>query len=356
MSGSRKTLIVFASFFFSWINPAAADEQVDETRDLVDLVVAGIQHNYSQIRGFKASVQMIIEDLSMQKAETISEKLPGGGFSSIEVSPKRILNYKIVSQGTNLRSELLDGAGKPVEIWLNFNNIFSQYHPEDAQVWKRRPNQMPGVMLGDPRQMGLLDLNYRFPDLLREQKIEHVIKHRNANGEVLIDVTMSDTNGSKILVVFSSSFSFLPVTIGYYGEDNRFIIVASIAYQKVAAREIWFPRDGIQKRYDPGVPKITETGNIRIRSIITVNELEILNENAINDSVFQIDYPNGTKIRDATINQISTIGQVEIPAMKPSPDRSLRFWAIISALALFLILGILVVRRMFFKSSYMEKL
>lgn len=275
----------------------AEDTRADQ---LVNAVIAGIEKNYSRMTSMKAVTVISTDHSWVQEHREVRRELPDGGVIRYTETPKSEEHRRIVIRGNLLRSELFDPRKqKVVEAYIRNGDIWTQYVPDAKRAWVRREAGMPGLAFPfDPRQMGLLSIQDRFPDMLKVSRIRAASPRAGVGGRFLIEIVFSDSKGRKITVAFDSSVRFQPTQINYHHPNNDNVYVStSIEYRHMPTVDVWFPLKGVIKVWD-GRAKSPETEPCREKTIYLVRDLTL--NAAVSDDVFRLALPEGTGISDTT--------------------------------------------------------
>ncbi len=324
------TFLFLGSAPLAWAEDARSEK-------LIDAVVAGIEHNDSQITTIKATMLSTTERAWVKERREVTVELPGGARGSFIESPKSEEYHRIIIRGDQLRSELFDpDQAQAIEVIVrNKEGDWAQYSPTNNAAWIRPEGGMPGVSPYDPRQMGFWEVGDRFPDLLRKERLLSVVALKGASKSALIEVVLRDSKQRKMSVRFDGSVNFLPIVINYYqAADSDYLAGStSIEYQRLNGCDAWFPEKGVMKIFEKGVAKTPDAGTYREKTTIEVRDL-IVNAD-LPDEDFSLKLPPGTRVNDARTRKS--------PAVHPEVSRSSSKWlrilfSVVSLLCIFLFL------------------
>ena len=295
---------------------------------LAETVIAGIKNNYSHIGTINALVEQVSEDASVTKAETKTVDLPSGGTLVYHVSPRAVWESTVYARGDQVRRDTVDASRDRSQTLLYKDGVWTQYVPGSRTAWLRRTDQMPGLPPADLRDAGSPELRYPLVDILREQDITSAGLGHDAATPGMIEIVTSGPREEHEFR-FDPSFSFLPISRTTRHEDGTICALERLTYQPVLDGRAWFLKEGILYFFDEGVTRESLDHGWRERHTTTVKNV-VINKD-IPDSIFTIEFAEGTRVRDSALRDRSQ-------TQPPKDPRRIILIAVFAALVTLLVL------------------
>ncbi len=313
-----------------------------EQQTLLERVIVDIEANSATYRTLTFELSEVNYNHQVKKAETIQQKLPGGGSAMYKVSPKDELLNRYTIAGPNIRFDVVRDGGVG-EIQVTTDQHWTQYLPSGAgRVWIRSPETplFPGVVALD-RSMWGLRIPLAFPrDWLGTIQVTDV--RETPEGIVVEGESVpSAPRRLRMVAVFSPAHRHLPVRYEQWNADGTIDRTMDVTYQKLPERDGWILKNYQLALWPTGMTTVSDPSTAPFTTMIQLRDgLQVDREFPANP--FVLTYPAGTRVHDSirpggmvTPLQEAVIGSDAALAATPTysqaplattPTRQLAWW------------------------------
>jgi hypothetical protein len=298
----------------------------DDAAAQVEAAITAIQHNYSQWRTIRVSLERVLINpgVSEKKVQTFQD--PGGGTTTITTEPRIATLEKVVLRGTDLRYEVFNAAeDAPVQIETRLDAKVTDYHADAKMAWVRRPEEMADAGAIDPRDIGVVGGKLSLAQVLRDYATTEAKWIRMEDGSQRLQVRKKSPKGQQMILFLDPAKSMLPSLLGYVGEDGNFSWATRIDYQEVNAGAGWFPKKAMSKGFPKGQGKDFERDTAHQIETVEITKLEL--DGPIDDSEFQQSIPRGVKVFDNLQDKRYRVGEEPRVRSQPSSPYRVLAWA-----------------------------
>jgi len=272
--------------------------EAQQPKDVVDMVVRAMAHNYEQIKSAEVTIEVKSEeDRSVLPAYLLKpDPKPRQDPNILGVFSVAFRHTQhVIIRGEDLRYELHRNDGISQTTVCKAGKVFD-YVPATGQLNIRwtRDFRMPPM---DPREVGTADSSVALADFLRSKElVDARLVKREASSTIARVVLKYER--AQVQYEFDSSLGFLPTLKVATNPDGSVISWLQISYQDVLDGKARFVKEAVERFFPPGATKTpTEKGwHQRIR--YTVTKLQINPE--IDDKAFQMDMAADTRVYDWT--------------------------------------------------------
>jgi len=315
----------------------------EQSLELVETVIAGIESNNSQIRTLEATVEVVSRDSRVEKEEIKTVKSPDGKTTiHFRMTPKTTSRWKCYIDRDKVRQDTICLETQQKQTLALLDGVWTQYVPGSKTAWVRRVDDMPGMFPVDLRELGSPELKMSVEDILRQNDIISArIEHPAGDKSVIRVVTGGP---AEYEWEFSAAFNFLPTSRISRHEDGSILQLVRIAYQRILDGAAWFPLERSRSFFAKGVTATPSDDGWRQHSTLRITDIVMINE-PIDEKLFVLDLPDGTRIRDGVARETYFVGQPRRAEIKPaSASERKRRWlvAIISSLAILVVVAFAV--------------
>lgn len=276
---------------------AVVGQANDDFGSLAETVISGIKNNYSHVRTIQAVLEEVSEDASVTKAETKTVKSPSGATLTYEVSPRASWESTVYAKGDQVRRDTTDTSQNRSQMLVYKDGVWTQYIPSSRTAWLRRTDQMPGLAPADLRDTGSPSLRHPLVDILREQDITSAGLGQDPATPGMIQIVTSGPSEEQRFQ-FDPDYSFLPISRTTRHRDGTICAFEQLTYQPLLDGRAWLVKERTLYFFDEGVTREPIEHGWRERHTTTVKNV-VINED-IPDSIFSIELPAGTRVRDST--------------------------------------------------------
>lgn len=283
-------------------------------RQLIDKILAGIEKNNSRIKSVETTIESVHIDPTVTKREVREFETPTGAKVTTVRQPRSVSQSKLILRGEEVRA---DSRGDDrTETWLFSGGVWTQYVHESNTAWIRNPDQMPGMHPIDPRNFASTEIRESFTDGLRTGKVIDAEITQDAAGHpiatALIEFTGGKRKGRRYRCHFDPTKNYLPTQVAYLLDDGSVNVLIELSYQEVIDGSTWFLQTATRKIFYPGATA-ADLDRWNSKSVWTIAEKLHVNRD-IPDEAFEIDFPDGTLVRDSAHSSIHRVNS------QPTPD------------------------------------
>jgi hypothetical protein len=262
----------------------------------VDIIISKIERNYESISSIEFGAKRIVEDRSVQKKETFTEKTAKGGTRTISFTPLRQLDYRFVLGPKELRRECRLQGDSWSEIVVVSQGKALQYIPADKRAWIRNSPDMELDPV-DPRSLGLYPGGGGLVEWLRSVTITNLEPDPAHTTDQPVEVRGIDSAGRQVCAAFMPTINFLPTWVRYYHDDGSLYFETVFNYKKLPAADSWFVKRAVKQLYLKGVTRAPGSEDWRIRSTFTVADPIVVGHPQADD-VFNPKLPSGVVLTE----------------------------------------------------------
>lgn len=228
------------------------------------------------------------------------EKLSGISADLELRSGPMVSRSRVLFDGQSFRRENLNNEGSVTEILVFTAGRWTQYSPEHAVVWIRKPEQMSSSILPiDPREFAAPDMKTDLGGFLQQCRLESATLSHDTSNAPNIVLACATPTGRQHAFWFSSAFDFLPIWAVEYGSDASISVLTSLTYRRIEERDAWLPTECRYRVFEDGAlfdVKRADTAQslggftTRVCNVKLVRDLE--------DDAFAVDIKDGTRVHD----------------------------------------------------------
>jgi peroxiredoxin len=284
--------VIFGSLCFSGVARRQLSGQELDRALIKKQVISEIKKNYAAFKTVVAKMETVARDPSVTERTEQTFALANGGKATIVREPMTVHTSIVTLRNDNVRS---DPVGDPDgTVWTFVDGVWTQYRVKSAIAWVRKQNQMPGIFPIDPRDIGSTEI--REP-LLTQLHGSNVVSAQRVGGRLhlLWERAAGRGAGMQYRCEIDVQKNHLPTKIEYLDQDGKPSLTIDINYQNLIGGA-WFLQEAQMLFHPSG-----QTMKVRILAKPQVNE-------PITDEAFEIEFPDGTEIRDSAHSSGYRIG------------------------------------------------
>ena len=279
---------------------AQTQERTTDPKHEISRIISDIEKNYSQIHTVRAILQTTHTDRTVKKREEITNDLPGGGTVHITRSPSWFQRERILLDGDDLLREPMGGEG---DVWGFRKGIYTQYSPKFRKAWLMYPDQMPGILPLDPRNLGSIQQKQPLIAGLKGDRVIEIRPMKTTEGLARISVLLEQTFGPGLRRQYRCEFDparhSLPTRLIDLRVDNKLGYVIDIEYQEVIPGSAWFLKSSTCKFF--GVDGADSPDSDAWKQSLSVETTGKVHVNtSIPPEALVMRLPEGTEILDST--------------------------------------------------------
>jgi hypothetical protein len=325
----RKSLLAFICHLFSrvflvgiivaTIQSSCQGAANEDTAAQVEAAVTAIQHNYSQWRAIRASLERIVVNPGLSKKKVETSRLSGGRTITITREPRVATLEKIVLRGNDLRYEVFNEMeDKPKQIETRLDGKVTDYHAiqgHEQMAFVTRPDETPDTEAIDPRDIGVAGGKLSLVQVLRDYTTVEAKWVRIGDGTQRFQVRKDSPKGQRMVFLLDPAKNMLPSLLGYLAADGNFSWATHIDYQDVNVGAGWFPKKAVSKAFPVGQGKDFDRDSPH--QIETIEVTELVLDGPVDDREFQQSLPQGVVVYDNFQPKRYTVGEKpQVPSQK----------------------------------------
>jgi hypothetical protein len=266
----------------------------------IERIVARIQQNYARLRTVDVLIQTKFVDRSVTERRETTTRLSNGATVHLVQAPFSVQRVRFLLRGEEL---LRKAMGEDGEIWTFRGGIWTQYVPRSKTAWLRFPEQMPGMMPLDPRNIASLEQRSLFVDRLRRDRVLEIGAKRAPGGQprvvALMEHVFDTGHKERYRCEFDTEHNDLPTRIVFLRDGDGIGIVLDITYQEVIPRQAWFLKQATCKFFGPEMARSPDSEAWR-QAVIVESKGKVHVNEPIEADAFELPFPAGTQVRDST--------------------------------------------------------
>jgi hypothetical protein len=291
--------------------PSRAIAAASDPKQEVGRIADHIKDNYARLHTLSVLLQTTSLDRSVTKREEVTTHPPKGGTAHFVRQPFSVRRSRVLLRGEDFLRTARDEDGDG-EIWAFHNGVWTQYVPKSNAAWLRLPEQMPGLLPLDPRNIASLEQRSLFVDRLRGDRVLDIGPTRTLDGHPRVAALMEHNFGSGHRERYRCEFDIerndLPTRIVELREEGKIGIVLDITYQEVIPGAAWFFKQATYKFFGREPARSPDSEAWQQAVIVETKGNVHVNEPIAADA-FVVALPPGTRVSDATRRALQKSGE-----------------------------------------------
>jgi beta-lactamase regulating signal transducer with metallopeptidase domain len=280
-------------------------------------LIRNIEANNDYIQTAQGVVEMLSLDPSVDKPTTSTspppEKLtPGAGYLTITQAPLWVFRREFTIKGNNVLGVQLERVKNnwiKREVVSRHGDIWTELQFDDPPRALICRNEQARGFPYDPRELGGMYENTTLLDQMKRSRVVKVLSqdHRQLSFQTEMNGVGNDSRSKsqRIDYVIDMSKTYRPTMVIAYSDDGNGInVVSELSYQEVNPGKYWFLRELTQKYFlEKG---ITDPASDRWHQMLIYRVGGLRINEPINDDVFEVKIPSGTRVSDGTGMKMSS--------------------------------------------------
>jgi len=277
--------------------------------ETVEIVIAGIENNYSQFKTFQFQLKKTTEDSQAEhngEGHNKEVNLPNSVRLSVIAKPINVWNVTCLFKGKMQKYEIAGSDGKEQVVVIRDKDSL-EYVPSLATAWRRPEGGNTRVPL-DVREACMPSMSRTLAQLLRGSRNVETKSYIDQRGSKILQISMLEEKGyQKIVGEFLVDRNFLPQRIGFYDiKTASLLFVTDYEYVELARDKCWFPSQALRRTFKRGMTKepLIKGWDQRLTWEL-IGDVKVNEERS--DSEFYPEIPPNTKVRDAVDEKVYVV-------------------------------------------------
>lgn len=280
--------------------PTETEKQISaNSSEMFDTIRLALTSNREKLGAIRLELEIVSLDGTIQEVTSEDVKLPDGSIFTITRSPSRKETASVFLDVDTLLYRFRDIHGD-VERSLHLANGVWREGSNQGKRRKttiRRPDQMPGILPLDPREIVGDDIRISLSELIEQNELIEVTGTEKT-GRNVWQVSMRDDVGITYWFDFDENVGLMPVrgvsrTIG-----GGIILDCTAEYEKVESRNAWLLKRAVRTYFPLGAKDLSQGSNKT--STIHVVEFELIDSKTLSAASVE-DFPETAFIENHAI-------------------------------------------------------